>query len=100
MLVCSLWWKTDSVSEYYTHVLASYNEGELRAVIEVANGIKPWADSNIIQTYKEVQIHGPVQLNKDVDALVMNKRHKGNNQMEAAAKKFASKNKCNLIWME
>ena len=56
--------------EYYAHVLATYNDDELRAVIAVANGDAVWQPSHCIRMYKEIQLHGELQFDRDVLALV------------------------------
>ena len=61
-------------SEYYVQVLAEYSDEELRSVMDVASGIRLWVDSSVISHYKEVQIHGPLILSKNVEALVVNYR--------------------------
>jgi len=61
--------------EWYAHVLGQYNDLELRAVAEVALGQRLFADSAVLETaaggYKEVQIHGELQLASHVESVVV-----------------------------
>ncbi len=55
---------------YYAHVLLNdYTDGELGAIIFVATGSIASLDSRSINTYKEVQIHGPISLSSDIVAV-------------------------------
>jgi Protein of unknown function (DUF3626) len=59
-------------SEYYAHILQGYNEIDLVAALNVANHSRiRGAPSTSRQGvgYKEVQIHGPVNLASDIQAL-------------------------------
>jgi len=89
-----------SCPEYYCHVLNEYADQELQDVISVALGIHRVVDSKSLSVYKEVQIHGPLVLNRDVEAIVVNKKYKGNKSMESMLYQFAETNMCNIIWME
>jgi len=61
--------------EWYAHVLSEYSDAELRRVVEVAVGERAAADSALLEAaaggYKEVQIHGELRLDQDVEAVVM-----------------------------
>lgn len=61
--------------EWYAHVLALYNDLELKAVTEVALGEKLFADSSVLETarggYKEVQIHGDICFQEHIEAVVL-----------------------------
>jgi len=89
-----------ATAEHYNHVLLSYSDKELNAGVGVAIGRAFCTSSAVIEQYKEVQIHGPLKLNTDIEAVVVNPKYKGNEKMEALIKKFADKNNCNVIWME
>jgi len=77
--------------EYYYHVLQSYSDKELESVVNVAIGRAFCSSSDVIVTYKEVQIHGPIKLSSDIEALVVNPKHKGNAKMEDLIRQFAEK---------
>ena len=56
--------------QHYAHVLNDYNDEELTDVIWVALGKYPAGkDSASIKRYKEVQIHGEVRFDKNVQCM-------------------------------
>jgi hypothetical protein len=72
---------------YYAHVLLNdYDNEELAAIIFIANQSVRSLASETIRNYKEVQIHGPVQLKSDIVAL-----HVPKEQDCVALQSFASK---------
>ncbi|KAJ5067237.1 hypothetical protein M0811_13107 [Anaeramoeba ignava] len=76
--------------EYYTHVLSEYSDAELTALMDVANGYIPWHDSSVISSYKEIQIHGPILLKRDVKAIVISQNP--SNEVCKNAERFATIN--------
>ena len=54
--------------EFYNAVLNSYSDAELRSVMDVATGAASWRPSSCISNYKEIQIHGEVNLSEHVEA--------------------------------
>eukprot|EP00928_Gymnodinium_smaydae_P082424 TRINITY_DN6576_c0_g1_i2.p1 TRINITY_DN6576_c0_g1~~TRINITY_DN6576_c0_g1_i2.p1 ORF type:complete len:641 (-),score=147.14 TRINITY_DN6576_c0_g1_i2:46-1902(-) len=66
--------------EWYAHVLAQYTDLELRAVLDVALGERLFVDSKVLDTaaggYKEVQIHGELEFEKHVEAVVAHPSHR------------------------
>ena len=57
--------------EHYAHVLAAYPDADFKLALEVGAGRRRGgASSHGIHTYKEVQLHGPIELGRHVDALV------------------------------
>jgi len=86
--------------EHYTHVLKDFSDTELQQLVALATGKKQCLNSNTIQHYKEMQIHGEVDLSRHVEALVVNFRHKNNADMMAMAERFCARNRCQLIMME
>ena len=50
--------------------------------------------------YKEVQIHGPVRLGQDVDALVLHERHKSDPVIRALAEEFGKKHQVTVIYQD
>jgi hypothetical protein len=72
---------------YYAHVMLNdYDNEELAAIIFIANQSVRSLASETIRNYKEVQIHGPVQLKSDIVAL-----HVPKEQDCVALQCFASK---------
>ena len=56
--------------QYYAHVMLNdYSDQELASIIMVANQTPSFLASDCIEKYKEVQIHGPVELKSDIVAL-------------------------------
>eukprot|EP01027_Heterolobosea_sp_BB2_P001890 GEZU01002824.1.p1 GENE.GEZU01002824.1~~GEZU01002824.1.p1 ORF type:complete len:127 (+),score=47.68 GEZU01002824.1:92-472(+) len=86
--------------EYYCHVLQQYSDEELKAVLEVATGKKTHHDSGVIRTYKEVQYHGEIRLDRDVSEVVINKRHQNDNQIKWLMKEYEKKHKVKVSFMQ
>lgn len=84
--------------EHYCHVLERYNDNELKSVIQVANGEVPFADSDCIQSYKEVQYHGELSFQHNVERVVVNDRHKGDKSMSKTLDLFCEKNGCDWLY--
>lgn len=58
-----------STPQFYAHILNSFSDEELRNVVQVANGILPnGTSSSCISVYKEIQIHGEIELSRHVEA--------------------------------
>eukprot|EP00760_Papus_ankaliazontas_P028301 PhM_4_TR3627/c0_g1_i1/m.84077 len=83
-----------SSCEYYAHVLLRYNDSELKGVMEVANGVKPYLDSSCISNYKEVQFHGELPFDRVLEKVMVNPRHKSDAAMTKRLKAFCEKNNC------
>ena len=85
--------------EYYFHVLQHYSDAELKEVIDVSLGLKPYAESKVISIYKEVQYHGNILLKRDVEALVIAKRHTPKDPIAKNIELFSQKHGIPLIWL-
>ncbi|KAJ4452535.1 putative Calcium-dependent protein kinase 15 [Paratrimastix pyriformis] len=83
--------------EHYAHILATYSPAELKAVIEVSNKIRLSADSSIISEYKEIQIHGPVEFSRDIEAVFIRATHR--TRMRRLAEEFGRINNVPIIWV-
>lgn len=84
--------------EYYNHVLMDYTDDDLKYIVQIATGQVPYLDSGLLNSaYKETQIHGAVQLNRDIDKICMQSSYKP--QYEDTAIEFAKKNNCTLVWL-
>ena len=90
---------TSITVEHYAHTLAEYNDNELKEVVAVATRRKEFGDSRAISTYKELQIHGPLELTKHVEALVVHERYANDTKMLDKADQFCRKANCRLIIM-
>lgn len=77
---------------------SSTKSRELADVIDIAIGKKEFAPPH--RCYIEAQIHGPVRLNKDIDVLMVNKRHKNNPIMIDMLEYFTNKHNCKYKFME
>ena len=85
--------------EHYKHVLNEYTNSELEAILKVATKKVPYQSSDVIQQYKEVQIHGPIEFSEHLECVVANQRHKSDTNTTELLEHFTTKNKCNMIWM-
>ena len=57
--------------EHYAHVLAQYVDADFLTALEVGCGRRAGgASSAAVVAYKEVQVHGPLELARHVEALV------------------------------
>ncbi len=87
--------------EHYAHILAAYSDAELLDIIEVSSGSAPsqalGKSSSRTAQYKEVQIHGPIQLDRDVELLVLNSQHQSNKPVIDSANRFCEKFGMSLI---
>jgi hypothetical protein len=86
--------------EWYAHVLMEYSNPELQDVISVATKSKRAVSSSRISNYKEVQYHGPVEFARDVEAIVVHKRHATDKAMMNMVEQFCKQNHCNMFMME
>jgi hypothetical protein len=60
-----------AVPDYYAHVIMEFSDLELDQSLGVAYRTPEWRDSRVLRTYKEAQIHGPIELSRrDVLRLV------------------------------
>jgi len=87
--------------EHYAHILAEYSDAELLDIIDVSSGSAPsqlmGKSSSRTAQYKEVQIHGPIQLDRDVELLVLNSQHQSSKAAIDSANVFCEKFGIGLI---
>lgn len=83
-----------AVLDYYAHTLLEYSREELEETVKLArHGREKLGDSQRLchdwGKYKEVQIHGEIDLSKHVERIVINERHQARKSTyeEMAAKK-------------
>lgn len=91
-----------AVPDYYAHVLQEYSDKELTETLRVAQGgDEKLGDSKAViekwGKYKEAQIHGEVSLKKHVSRLVVNERHRKQNDW---VKGIADTHGWTLTWMD
>lgn len=89
-----------ATTEYYTHILAEYDDQELQSVVEVANGVEQCARSDKISMYKEVQIHGAIRLDRDIEVLIAHSRHKVDRRLVDLIDTFSEKHACPVVWLD
>ena len=58
------------VFKFGLHVIEGLSDPEMKAVIEGAKAME--VSSNVVATYKEIQIHGPLDLSQDIERLYVN----------------------------
>jgi hypothetical protein len=92
--------KTLASNEYYAHVLMNYQDNELMAALGVCSLRLRGAPCKC-SIYKEVQIHGPVCLASDVQALSVPGREKeASDTLKQNVTKFQQLSKCNILWQQ
>ena len=79
--------------EHCGHLVSTFKAATVKALTE---GDELFADPT--DTYKEVQIHGPVRLGHDIEALVMHESHKSSTVTVGLAEQFRDKFGVELIW--
>ncbi|KAJ1558685.1 hypothetical protein HK096_007394 [Nowakowskiella sp. JEL0078] len=92
---CSL-----ATCEHYAHVLSKYSDVELRVVLDVGCKRIPFGSSSHLSVYKELQIHGEVRLNRDIEVVVLNCAYKDDTEVIKAAELFKKNHGVEYIWME
>eukprot|EP00760_Papus_ankaliazontas_P038914 PhM_4_TR9412/c0_g1_i1/m.79084 len=88
-----------SSCEYYCHVLEKYTDSELKAVMDVGNGVVSEMCSSCISNYKEVQLHGELPFNRVVEKVMVNSRHKQSVEMTDMLETFCAKNNCSYEYI-
>ena len=92
--------KSLATNEHYSHVLMGYQDVELKAALMVSDGASRvrGAPSKCVE-YKEVQIHGPVCLATDVQALsVPGSEKEASETLRQHVEAFQKKVRCNILW--
>lgn len=114
---CSL-----ATNEYYAHVLARYPDADLISVLKVSrisgapSQCKTYKEVQVgrksrcfslrkcfrsFLTYRLLQIHGPVRLDQDVQALsVPGKESTASENLKRAVDRFQMKTGCNVLWQD
>ena len=82
------------------HLLSQLQESELQEIVEAAT-TKQCASAGMNQAnYREIQIHGPVQLNRDVQSIHVPAAHKSNAQIMKLLQVFCRQNRCKMHFFE
>jgi Protein of unknown function (DUF3626) len=87
---------TLATSEFYGHVLSQYSNDELQAVMNVSRNRGTQCRCN---HYKEVQIHGPISLATDIQAMSMpGKEADASDVLREVVQQFQTITGCNVLW--
>ena len=76
---------------YSFKILNKMNDAELKGAMDAAKAKE--VASSCTRTYKEMQIHGPVEFNKDIQCIYVNRNEiKGNKKLLDMVYEFSKKN--------
>ena len=81
------------------HILNKLSDELLDKIIRLSRGDDISFDSNY-GFYIECQYHGEILLERDLEAVVVNKKHKHDTKFNELLTKFADRHKCCVVWME
>lgn len=86
--------------DYFDSLFFCFEDDDLSELHRIAIG-KPTTkkDTKLTRNFFEIQIHGPILFNRDIDALVIHTKYLREEEKEfvlCKAKKFAEKNDCKL----
>jgi len=88
--------KALGTNRYYAHILNRYPDVDLQAALTVSRiGGAPSKCS----MYKEVQIHGAVDLRTDIESIsVPGKKRDASVELKKLVEDFQKKTNCNVLW--
>jgi len=84
----------------FSNILQHFTDQEIKDVHSVAIGKVPHISSRCTSIYKEIQVHGPLKLSRDVKAVVVNRRHWSDESIKRQLEEFRDRNFCSIIWMD
>ena len=87
----------------YAHVLSRYNDTDLKAVLNVSSTRvrRIRGAPSRSTTYKECQIHGPVNLRTDVEALsIPGSYAEASEELHRTVQTFQQLTGCNVMWQQ
>lgn len=85
-----------ATSRYYAHVLEGYADDEIKSILDLS---RVGGGQSICQMYKEAQIHGPVCLATDVEALsVPGREIDASKALGKLVTAFQKQTKCSVLW--
>jgi len=85
---------TLATNENYAHVLLKYPDADLQSILSVS---RLRGDPNVCRQYKEAQIHGPIDLEKDVQTLSV-PGSAATYEFRHVVAKLQQKTKCAILW--
>jgi Protein of unknown function (DUF3626) len=91
--------RTLATNEYYAHILNEYNHLDLQAAMNVACNARVGGARSWCSVYKEVQIHGPIQLAYDIQAVSLPGREAdATPEFRQSVLEFQTQTNCNVLW--
>jgi len=90
-----------ATNEYYAHVLNGYSDDDLKTALQTCKSARIGGCRSHCRTYKEVQIHGPLCLATDVQALsVPGRERTASKALKNTVMAFQKQAQCNILWQE
>jgi Protein of unknown function (DUF3626)/FHA domain len=87
--------------EWYAHILQEYTNEELQQVANIALGREISHSSTLFRKYKEVQIHGEVAIDRDIEALVVYQSVKRQGHLVKLLDDFSHQHpNVRVVWMK
>jgi hypothetical protein len=90
--------QTLATNTLYAHALLKYSDAELQTILSVSR--VRGAPSTSFSTYKEMQVHGAIELRSDVQLLaVPGREHVASDALKRDVGEFQKRNPlCNVLW--
>ncbi len=86
--------------KYCNHLLTQLQSGEIQEIVEAALHGGTTTGGSKQSSYREVQIHGPVQLNRDIISVHVPMAHKSDRKLVTKLETFCQRNMCKLVYFE
>lgn len=83
----------------FHHILNKLTDDLLNKIIKLSRGDEISFESNY-GFYIECQYHGEILLDRDLECIVVNKRHQYDKNINELLQKFGQRHKCGVIWMD
>ena len=81
--------------KYHNHLLKTLSDEELKELIDTA--LYGTRGDYKQKSYREIQIHGPIQLNRDIYSLHVPQKYRFTAD-QVVFKQFAEEKRCKLVW--
>jgi hypothetical protein len=94
-----MWSTRLGTMDYYAHVFEEYSDAEFQAAIEVGTRRSESLDSGVMNSLKEVQIHGEVNLSRDIEVVMVHPKLRSECFKEVI-EKLAKHCKAPWVWLE
>jgi len=86
--------------KHCNHLLVQLQPQELQEIIEAALTKKTSSGGSKQSAYREIQVHGPVQLDRDVLSVHVPSTHKTNKKLVETLNRFCNQNMCKLVFFD